>query len=72
MSSHATNDSYGQELRGIRRALGFNQDDMGNYLGICRDTVSRYERNQNMCPEPIIRLARLVYRQLGASQQRRT
>jgi transcriptional regulator with XRE-family HTH domain len=71
MSAHATKESYGRELRDIRKALGFDQDTMGGYLGVCRDTISRYERYANICPEPIIRLARLVYRQLGATQQRK-
>lgn len=70
MSAHATKESYKTELYDIRKALDITQTEMAEYLGICKDTQCRYETGRNITPEPVMRLARLVYRQLGAKQRR--
>jgi DNA-binding transcriptional regulator YiaG len=70
MSAHRTEDSYKTELYEIRKALDITQTEWAGYLGLCKDTVCRYETGRNITPEPIMRLARLVYRQLGASQRK--
>lgn len=70
MSAHATQDSYGQELYNLRKALDITQTEWGEYLGLCKDSICRMETGRHITPEPVMRLARLVYRQLGPKQRR--
>lgn len=49
---------YAAELRELRTALGWTQQQMSAQLGVRRDSYSRYERGKRDVPEAVIRLAR--------------
>jgi DNA-binding transcriptional regulator YiaG len=50
----------GQEVRRIRKRLGLTQAEFGEVVGVARNSVARWERNEMAIREPIARLIRVV------------
>jgi len=50
----------GDELRQIRDRLGWTQTEMAVRLGVTRNTVARWERDEVTIREPMARLIKLV------------
>ncbi len=57
---------YATELRDLRCALGLNQRQFAEQIGVDRDTVNNYENGRRSVPEPVIRLARRLAAEQGA------
>jgi DNA-binding transcriptional regulator YiaG len=50
----------GDELRRIRDRLGWTQTEMAEALGVTRNTVARWERDEVSIREPMARLIKVV------------
>jgi transcriptional regulator with XRE-family HTH domain len=59
----------GQQLRRLRRQLGWTQAVLAVELGVAANTVARWERGERAIPEPVARLAK---RLAGERLARRT
>ena len=50
----------GEELRRIRKRLGWTQVQLADRVGVVANTVARWERNEVPIQEPAARLIRLL------------
>jgi transcriptional regulator with XRE-family HTH domain len=57
-----TRATYAEEIRTLRKTMGWTQRVMAAQLGLRSDSLSRYERGTRQVPEPVIRLARRLAR----------
>lgn len=51
----------GEEVREVRRALGWTQVQLAEALGVAGNTVARWERGEVKITEPMARLIRMTY-----------
>ena len=47
-------ERLGKNIRALRKAYGFTQEDLGNALGVERNTISQYETGRNMPDREIL------------------
>jgi len=61
----------GAELRGIRERLGLTQAAFGELVGVRRNTVARWEREERSINEPVARLIERLAAERGAQTTRK-
>ena len=61
----------GAELRGIRGRLGLTQAAFGELVGVRRNTVARWEREERSINEPVARLIERLAAERGAQTTRK-
>jgi transcriptional regulator with XRE-family HTH domain len=61
----------GNELKVIRTGLGLTQEELGQRLGVRKNTIWRWENEQRRIPEPVARLVQHVAKEVRAEQKRR-
>lgn len=61
----------GEELKAIRTKLGLTQTQLGENLGVARNTVTRWEMGIRGIPEPIVRLLEFLQKEVQATETRR-
>jgi DNA-binding transcriptional regulator YiaG len=50
----------GREIRAIRKRLGLSQSKLADVVGVQRNTVARWERDELQIGEPAARLIRII------------
>ncbi|MGD0075361.1 MAG: helix-turn-helix domain-containing protein [Candidatus Binataceae bacterium] len=50
----------GKQLREIRKRLGWTQQQMAEKLGVWRNSVARWERDEMAISEPVARLIEIL------------
>jgi DNA-binding transcriptional regulator YiaG len=60
MTTRITVSRGGEEMRALRRRLGWTQDKFAGILGTHRDTLSAWERGKCEPPVMAVRLARYI------------
>jgi DNA-binding transcriptional regulator YiaG len=53
----------GDELQDLRITLGLTQVQLGEKLGVARNTVTRWEIGIRSIPEPVVRLLKFLQKE---------
>jgi len=61
----------GADLRTIRMRLGLTQEELGQRLGVRKNTVWRWETEIRHIPEPVARLMLYLAKEVKTEQQKR-
>ena len=59
------------ELRTIRTRLGLTQEELGQRLGVQKNTVWRWETGMRHIPEPVARLLPYLAKEVKEEQKKR-
>jgi transcriptional regulator with XRE-family HTH domain len=58
-------------LKALRAELGLTQPQLGEKLGVARNTVTRWEMGIRSIPEPVVRLLEFLRKEAHASKERK-
>jgi transcriptional regulator with XRE-family HTH domain len=61
----------GDELKDLRAELGLTQPQLGEKLGVARNTVTRWEMGIRSIPEPVARLLEFLRKEAKATRTKR-
>jgi transcriptional regulator with XRE-family HTH domain len=61
----------GEELRKVRTQLELTQEELGERLGVRKNTVWRWENEQRRVPETVARLVQYLAKEVRAEQKKR-
>ena len=61
----------GTDLRTIRTRLGLTQEELGQRLGVRKNTVWRWETGMRHIPEPVARLLSYLAKEVKGEQKKR-
>jgi len=61
----------GEELKALREKLGFTQTEFGQRVGVARNTVTRWETGLRRIPEPVVRLASYLAKEVRTEKQKK-
>ena len=61
----------GADLRTIRTKLGLTQEELGQRLGVRKNTVWRWETGMRHIPEPVARLLPYLAKEVKGEQKKR-
>ena len=61
----------GEILKAVRTKLGLTQTQLGEKLGVARNTVTRWEMGIRSIPEPVVRLLEFLQKEAQATKTRR-
>jgi len=59
----------GEELKAVRMQLGLTQEELGERLGVRKNTVWRWENDQRRVPETVARLVQYLTREARAERK---
>jgi transcriptional regulator with XRE-family HTH domain len=60
-----------KELKEIRTSLGFTQEELGKRLGVRKNTVWRWEKEERRIPETVARLMQYLAKDEREEQKRK-
>jgi transcriptional regulator with XRE-family HTH domain len=58
-----------KELKEIRTSLGFTQEEFGKRLGVRKNTVWRWEKEERRIPETVARLVHYLAKEVREEQK---
>ena len=61
----------GKELKETRTSLQLTQEELGNRLGVRKNTVWRWENEQRHIPETVARLVHYLEKEVRAERKKR-
>jgi transcriptional regulator with XRE-family HTH domain len=61
----------GEELKAFRIKLGLTQPELGEKIGVARNTVTRWEMGIRSIPEPVVRLLEFLRKEERATKKKR-
>jgi DNA-binding transcriptional regulator YiaG len=64
-------DGIGVQLKTLRAELGLTQPQLGEKLGVARNTVTRWEMGIRSIPEPVVRLLEFLRKEAQATGTKR-
>jgi transcriptional regulator with XRE-family HTH domain len=61
----------GKELKAMRTQLGLTQEELGERLGVRKNTIWRWENEQRGIPETVVRLLDYFAKEVRAEKGKR-
>ena len=61
----------GEELKEVRMQLGLTQEELGERLGVRKNTVWRWENEQRRVPEPVVRLMQYLAKEVRVEKKKK-